>query len=265
MKYKQTLFYFVLLCIIIMAMVMTRSCSQTNIPQLRTGYSQGDTLDVGIIYGPLSYYVYGDTLGGLNLDLLNQFEKDTETPLMIWPIVNLSKAFGNLENKKFDIVASVPFDSWIKDNFAFTESLYFDRLVLVQLSKEGKKNINSILELDGDTVFIPKNSPAINRINNLSNEIGGKISVFELEDLSEEYACIEVAAGNLKNAIVNEKIAKMMKEFYPDLNYESPISFTQFQVWIMQKNDTLLRNKINDWFNSYKSTTSYRQLLQRYS
>lgn len=246
-------------------MGFARSCSDGNLPPLAEGNTPGDTLDVAIVYGPLSYYVYDDTLGGINFDLLRQFSADSGTPVKFWPVVSFSESISKLEKGVFDVYASVASDYSIKQRFFTTESIFLDRLVLVQLmDSTGKSKINSALDLANDTVYVSAESPAIQRLVNLSKEIGDSIFIKADPSLSEEYLCMKVATGDIKLAVVNENTAAGLQANYPLLSFDTPVSFTQFQVWIAPKNDSVNILKINDWFDTFKQTSRYREIIDKY-
>ena len=241
------------------------TCKGNRLPPISQGNSGKDTLDVAIIYDPLSYYIYSDTLGGINYDLLRRFENETKTPLKFWPVINLENTFEKLDDGTFDLLASLPSDYSLKKRFLTTESIYLDRLVLIQLRDSlGKTKINSALDLAGESVYVVEGSPAVTRLRNLSKEIGDTIGILWEEDLSEEYLCMKVGAKEIPFAIVNEKTAKSMLKDYPDLSYDNPVSFTQFQVWLMPKADSTVYNKINRWFLDFKQKPSYREIIDKY-
>lgn len=265
-RYGQTILYLLLLLMVVCIMAGTKRCSSSPLlPPTATGDSGGDTIDVGIVYGPMSYFIYEDTLGGLNYDLLRLFESQNGRALKFWPIVSLDEAQRRLETGKYDLLASLPLDNSVKQRFATTSSIFLDRLVLVQLTDSfGIAPISSALDLGSDTVFLQKNSPALERIKNLSKEIGIEIPVVPTADLSEEYLCMKVAAGDIRLAVVNEKTASRMKEKFPLLSYDNPISFTQFQIWIMNRDNENLSSEINPWLDSIKTTPTFKNLMKRY-
>lgn len=247
-------------------MALTKRCNSGDaLPRLLQGNSMGDTIDVAIVYGPQSYYLYGDTLGGTNLDLLNAFSRHSGKVMKMWPVASLQNAMDNLEKGSFDLLASVPSDNTVKQRFATTKSIYLDHLVLIQLAdSSGNVKANSALDIANDTVHIQSDSPAAARLANLANEIGSPIVVVPEKNLSEEYLCMKVAAGDFKYAVVNEKIAASMKQRYPLLNHENPVSFSQFQVWLLNKNDSTLLNEINTWLDEFSPTPEYLELIKKY-
>lgn len=265
-KYAQTVMYVLLLVAVVVAMTMARRCSGGDrLAPLSQGNSPGDTIDIAILYGPLSYYIYADTLGGINIDMLRRFEKDTNTPVKLWPIVKLHDAFADLNNGTYDMIASLPADNSVKKNFMTTGSVFLDRLVLVQRAdSSGNVRVKSALDLDGDTIRIQRDSPAGSRIGNLSNEIGGNIEVIAEDNLSEEYLCMKVASGDIPLAVVNEKTAKAMKDRYPRLSYDNPVSFTQFQVWVLARGDSALLKKVDGWLSEFENTEAYKDIVSKY-
>lgn len=266
-KYGQTLLYIALLVVVIIMMAGTRRCSSANpLSAVVNGNSSGDTLDVAIVYGPMSYYVYGDTLGGLNYDLLRKMEADLHRPVRLWPIASLDDALRRLENGTYDIFASLPLDNSIKQRFEVTRSVYLDRLVLIQRAdSSGHTRINSTLDFGNDTIYIQKDSPAVTRIANLSNETGISIPVNLSSDLSEEYLCMKVATGEIPLAVVNENTARRMQKQYPLLSYDNPVSFTQFQVWMLSPDSSSILPEIDGWLDSIQKSPSYKSITEKYS
>ncbi len=266
-KHGQAIIYILLLAAVVAAMSTLRKCgSASPLAPITQGNSRNDTVDVAIIYGPLSYYIYNDTLGGMNLDMLKEFERNTGKNLKFWPIVNLHDALRKLEKGTYNMLASLPSDNSVKNRFITSRSVFLDRLVLIQASdSSGYVKIKSALDLASDTVYIQQDSPAALRLENLSNEIGAHIEVIKEKELSEEYLCMKVAKGEIGLAVVNENTARHMKERYPWLNYNNPVSFTQFQVWVIQKSDTALLHSVDRWLEEYTSTPQYKNLLKRYS
>lgn len=264
-KYKQTALYILLLIAVFAIMGMTRRCNTAiPLPPVTQADSSGDTLDIAVVYGPLSYYVYADTLGGLNYDLLRRMSEETGRPIKLWPVAELHEALTSLQQGKFDMLASLPADVEIKEKFLTTRSVFLDRLVLIQLKDSlGNIKINSPLDLGTDTVFIEIESPAALRLSNLSDEIATPIPVKEI-NLSEEYLCMKVATGEFPLAVVNEKTAKKMQQQYPSLSFDNPVSFSQFQVWLIPKNDTLLLQQTDKWLDSFLESENYRHLLENY-
>lgn len=257
--------YMVLLVLLIFFLAFWQTCTTRKLPPVITGHSGNDTIDAAIVYGPLSYYLYADTLGGINYDMLRIYERESSLPVKFWPVVDMESAFEGLSSGKYDLLASAAADYEVRNHFLASESVFLDRLVLVQLSDaSGKVRINSAVELGGDSIYVGAGSPAVSRIENLSREIGEEIIPVRLADTSDEYLCIKVAKGEIPLAVVNEKAAREMQKTYPALSYDNPVSFTQFQSWIFAPADSALYNKVNNWIVTFKETPEYRKIIEQY-
>lgn len=256
-----------LLALTIALMFMLKKCSYnrqsigTDIP------SSGDTLDVAIEYSPLSLYTYNDTLGGFNYDLMRLIATHNKLKIKFHPIVSLTEALVNLQNGNYDILlAELPMTTEYKDTYLFTEPVYLDRQVLVQLkdSITSQTRISTQLDLAGDTVWVVANSPFVYRISNLAREIGDTIYVETDSVYSAEQLFILTATKEIKQAVINERIAKLMVQDYPQVDINTNISFTQFQSWLLNKNDSTLCDSLNIWLHRVKSSDSYKALESKY-
>lgn len=265
-KYGQLFLYITLLVAVLILMFGTKRCvSSLPLDALSHGDSQGDTLDVALVYGPLSYYLYADTLGGINYDLLRLMEKDLKRPVKMWPVASVDEALSKLEKGTYDVYASIAADRALKERFLSTQSVFLDRMVLLQLADgEGNVRINSALDFNSDTIHVAKGSPAVVRLANLSKESDAQIVVLEEEDLSEEYLCMKVATGEIGMAVVNEATAKALHKVYPRLSFSNPVSFTQFQVWLLPKTSGEDLKVIDHWLDSVSHADTYEELMERY-
>ncbi|MDO4334512.1 MAG: hypothetical protein Q4C37_01590, partial [Bacteroidales bacterium] len=60
---------------------------------------------------------------------------------------------------------------------------------------------------------------------------------------------MKVATGAWRYAVVNERIAAEMHSRYADLDYSTPVSFTQFQVWVLPLGRDSLLRKVNTFLS----------------
>lgn len=262
----RIILYVALLCVAIGVMFALRRCNSELYPAARIGQSEGDTLDVAIIYSPMSYYLYDDTIGGFNYDMLRLYAKGQQRPIRFWPVVSLDDALQRLNYRDFDLLASLPIDQEFKVKYAYTSDLFLDRQVLIQRrDSRGMLTVKSSLDLAGETLHIEKDSPIEFRIHNLEREIGDTIHIERHPELSSEYLFLKVASGELRYAVVNERVARPLLEHYPEVSIETPVSFTQFQAWVLHPQDTAMLHNLNTWIDSIKQTPVYEQILMRYN
>lgn len=225
--------------------------------------SGGDTLDIAIEYSPITYYSHGDTLGGFDYDLLRIISQRTGRPIKFHPIVTLSKGLKGLNDSTYDVlVAQFPTTAAGRERYLFTDPIYIDKQVLVQRQATGVKRQ---LQLAGDTVWVVKGSPMRERIEGLSREMGDTIHVMADAKHGAEQLMLRVAAGEIKFAVVNQSIARLMADRIPGLDFSVDISLSQFQSWVLRKDNRALCDSLNSWIEMVKADKATTKLLnQRY-
>ena len=267
-KKWQLVIYALLLLAVIVVMVMLRNCGSEDtivgVHPRTDKVSGGDTIDVAIEYSPISYYTYGDTLGGFNYEFLQLLSSSSGIHFKYHPIVSLQTGLKGLNNGNYDVMAAqFPVTRENKESYLFTTAIYLDNQVLVQRNDEGIA-INSQLDLAGDTVNIVKDSPMRDRIMSLSREIGDTIYVIQDSVYGPEQLFLMVSTGDIKYAVINESIAKKLASSHPNVDVSQAISFTQFQSLTLAKRDKELCNKLNEAILKVKKMPQYIELLQKY-
>lgn len=245
---RQAALYILLVIFVLTVMALIRNCGPANAlsPQ-RHGNSQGDTLDVAVIYGPGSYFLKGDTLSGVNYELLSQLRDSFGWKLRMWPVVSRTEALQGIDAGQYDILASLPSDNELKTSFLTTSDVFLDRLVLIQRDTDpARYRVKSALDLAGDTVYVEEASPAHRRMQNLIREIGDTIHIIPVSGMGEEYIAMKVGSGEWRYGVVNQLTATQMhRGRYPHLDSNTPVSFTQFQVWVVRRDNVALQQRID--------------------
>lgn len=263
----KTLLYVVLLVAALTCMVMLRECSIFRSYRVSDRPASGDTLDVAIEYSPMSLYRYADTLGGFNYDVIRQIAAQKGVPLKFHPLTNISQGLEGLDSHKYDIlVADVARTTDMQDRVIFTEPSFLDKQVLVQLrdSATHKGRVTSQIDLGGDTIWVPKGSPAVSRLYNLSREIGREIPVKESDEYGSEQLFMLTSLGQIPMAVVNEATALRLAKDYPQVDVSLGISFTQFQSWLIARDRRQLADSVNAALKEFKDSESYARLAKRY-
>lgn len=257
--------YVTLLAATIALMVMLGRCSRQYAAKEAQG-SGGDTIDVAIEYAPLSLYMYDDTLGGFNHDLLKLMARRQNLHLKFHPMTSLDESLRQLREGVVDVVAAqMPATSDFKQQYLFTDAVVIDNQVLVQRRlKDGSLAVNTQLDLAGQTICVAKGSPVATRISNLAREIGDSIYVNTL-DKSQEQLFLLVASGAERFAVVSDKTARSLAAHYPDVDVSTAISFNQFQAWALAKGNTSLLKRLNTWLREAQTTDEYAKLKTRYN
>ena len=258
----QTALYVLLLAATLALMVALSRCDRP-ISQALDRPSGGDTLDVAIEYSPITFYSYDDTLGGYDYDLLRLIAAHSGRPMKFHPIVTLSRGLQGLNDSTYDIlVAQYPMTAAGRESYLFTQPIYIDKQVLVQQASTGVKRQ---LQLAGDTVWVVKGSPMKERIEGLSRELGDTIHVAFDPTHGAEQLMLRVAAGEIKFAVVNRSIARLMARRVQGLDISVDFSLSQFQSWVLRKDNRVLCDSLNRWLNDIKAhKTEFEQLNTRY-
>lgn len=242
--------------------VTVRSCSS---PLGRNGYEYvrgtGDTINVAIDYSPMSLYRYGDTLAGFNYTMMKEMASLYGDNIKFYPISSITEALDELDNGTYDIVVSdLPVTAVQKEKYLFTEPVYLDKQVLISRDS----TIRTALDLAGKDVWVVKGSPAEERMQNLSREIGDSIHVHSDGTNNAEQLFMLTATGDVKAAVINEDIAKKLTKEHPEVQITTPVSFNQFESWVVNKKRTALADTLNARIQRFKATPKYQELVKRY-
>lgn len=268
LKKGHVIIYLALLAAVFAVMIFTRNLAgKGRVANANAIEHKNDTICVAIQISPLGVSTNGDTLGGFYYDMIRQMAANEHLALKIDGFTQVTNALNDLEEGKCDIVISdIPITSELRDKYLFTNPIYADRQVLVQLadSVTGLPPISSQADLRGDTVYIAAQSPFLSRLQNLSHELGDTIYVFQDPHYGPEQMMLLTAIGQLKNVVVNEQTARRVAKDYPQLDLSLTLSFNQFQSWAVAPGKPQLLDSLNTWITRFKSTPQFDSLVERY-
>jgi len=229
-----------------------------------------------VVYNSTSYFLYRGRPMGFEYELLERFADYLDVELEINISHNIDSLFYELNTKDIDIVAyGLAVTKERNEQVNFTDYLYLTHQVLVQKKPDNWRNIkwsalqNSLvhdaIELINDTVSIRKNSSYMERVTNLSKEIGGTIYVDTLPgNFSTDEIIKMVVDGKIKYTIADNNIAKVNQFYYPILDIEVPISFSQRISWALKSNAPKLTEAANHWLKTIKKQSDYNVIYNKY-
>lgn len=264
-KQSKLILYIFLLLGAVAVMWMLRRCSTPSpYESVAQHPSGGDTIDVAIEYSPLSVYRYADTLGGFNYDMIRAMAVDEGLVFKFHPLTALPEALRGLDNGLYDmVVADIAGSADFRERYAFTVPVYLDKQVLVQPRNDSCR-ISSALQLAHKEVWVAANASVVSRLHNLASEIGDSIIVHQDSIYGSEQLLIMVATGDIPLAVVNESIARQMSADYPQIDASTDVSFTQFQPWLLRKDDIELTARIDSAIIRFQRTPMFHELMHRY-
>ena len=233
-------------------------------------------LKVLLAYSGTSYFLYKGKPMGYEYELLQGLADYLELELEIIVSKNLDMLLTNLARGDADIVAyGLAITNDRKRVAAFTDYLYLTKQVLVQqkplnwrkmtLDNIKENIIQDPLQLIGDTVSVRKNTSYYERLKNLSQEIGGKIIIDTLEGSLSTQEIIEMVANNkIKYTIADNNLADINSSYFPILDFEVPVSFSQRIAWAVRPKSLELLKVINTWIKQYKKDPEFNMLYNKY-
>lgn len=220
------------------------------------------------------YFIYKGQPMGYEYELLQRLAKHLDVELNIKVTKGLNNAFVQLQKGEGDIVAySLTVTKARKKYMAFTKSHYSTRQVLVQRKPDNWREmtldnieeslIRNQVDLIGKEVHVRKGSSYIERLENLSQEIGGNIIIIE-EDQETEMMIQDLLTGKYDLMVADETMAKVNAAYYPELDVETPVSLPQQIAWAVRKNSPDLLNAINPWMDEMKKRATFNVIYNRY-
>lgn len=233
-------------------------------------------LKVLTTYSGTSYFLYRGEPMGFEYELLQRFAHYLEVELEIFISGDIDSLFYELNQGDFDLVAhGLTVTTERKTDVKFTDYLYLTHQVLVQKKPDDylsikwdeleRSLIHDAIELIGDTVSVRYNSSYYPRLQNLSDEIGGKIIIDTLSgDLSTDKIIEMVADGEVKYTVADDNLAGIYASYYPILDVEVPISFSQRIAWAVHPGSVMLLDSLNAWLGEMKKHTDYYVIYNKY-
>ncbi|MGC9341414.1 MAG: transporter substrate-binding domain-containing protein [Bacteroidales bacterium] len=222
-------------------------------------------------FNSINYFIYKGQPLGFQYELLQELSDHLELEIEVRVNNDLSHNFDNLINGEVDLIASnLTISKERKEIVEFTMPHSQTRQVLVQRIPENERPfaqsdelIRNPLELRGKTIYVQKNSSHALRLRNLSEEIGEKINIVEVPIETEQLIRM-VSRNEIDYAVADEDIARVNCSYYPDLDVETAISFSQNQAWAVRKGSIELKKEIDLWMNEFKNTRHYAILYNKY-
>ncbi len=224
----------------------------------------------------ISYFSYRGKAMGYQYDLMLELADYLGVEFEMVVTKNISEAFRLVNTGAADVVAfPLTVTKERKKRFLFTDYQYTIQQVLVQRKPDNWRKmklheierdlIRNQVELIGKTVHLRYRSSYIERVQNLSSEIGGEIEIIEEnESLETEDLIRRVSDQEFDFTVADEDIAKVNALYYPILDVETPISFPTQIAWAVRLNAENLRDTINTWQKKMKRGPIFNVIYNKY-
>ena len=227
---------------------------QRDLPEIK----RKNSLAVVTEYNSHDFYVSGDSVSGYQYELCQYIAHRSGLEIQIHLENNLDAAIRKLENNEYDVIAqNIPITNENKQFLAFTVPITQNKQVLVQRKKNKTDSvlfISNQLDLANETIYVTKNSPSILRLNHLAEEIAEPIHIKEIAGYTSEQLIYMVNKKEIDYAVVDKGFALKNSQLFPDLDFNTDISFTQLQAWAVRKNAPVLLDSLNVWITAFTSS-----------
>lgn len=225
-------------------------------------------LRVSTDYNSTNYFIYKGRAMGFQYELLKALAEELDVKLELNVENDLQTAFSSLESGNIDLIGmNLAITTDRQERFNFTIAHSQSKQVLIQRKASKSDSVPLIrnqLDLKDKLVHVQQASAYVERLENLSKEIGGSIHLEKLDRIEVEELIEQVSKGEIDYTIADENVAKVNKSYYPNIDTATEISFPQDMAWALRKGSKELTEAINLWLKKFKKTARYNQIYRKY-
>ncbi len=225
-------------------------------------------LRVSTDYNSTNYFIYKGRAMGFQYELLKALAEELDVKLELNVENDLQSAFSSLENGDIDLIGmNLAITKDRQERFNFTMPHSQSKQVLIQ--RKASKNdsvpiIRNQLKLGDKLIHVQQASAYVERLENLSKEIGRSIHIKKLVNIEVEELIEQVSRGEIDYTIADQNVAKVNKSYYPNIDIATEISFPQDMAWALRKGSDELTEAVNVWLKGFKKTARYNQIYRKY-
>jgi len=225
---------------------------------------KSDTLRAITIYSPTSYFLYKGEVMGFEYELLKRMAEEMGLQLKIIIAKDMDQMIDRLNKGDADIIAyGMTITKNRKKLISFTKPYMKIHEVLIQ--RKGPDEVTDVTELGERIISVRKNSSYIERLKNVSDEIGENIYI---DTIPGKYSTDEIIQmvenGDINYTIADNNISNVNSTYYNDLNMSVPVSLSRNLAWIVRKSSTNLLEELNRMITNSVGGLEYNILYNKY-
>jgi len=256
MKTKRLLLFLItLLALTLVLMYSIYKWNSINANRDLAEIMKRNTLNVVMEYNSTDFQATDDYIVSFHYELCKFIAQRSGITIQHFFENDFEIATRKLNNKEYDIIAqNIPITIENRQSLAFTIPTGMSRQVLVQRKKDKTDSvlfISNQLELANQTIYVTKNSPAILRLKNLSDEIAEPIHINETSGCNAEELIKMVAIKEIDYLATEIETVLNNTELFPNIDYKTDISFTNLQAWAVRKTSPVLLDSLNVWITEF--------------
>jgi membrane-bound lytic murein transglycosylase F len=224
----------------------------------------------------ISYFIYRGQPMGYEYELLQSLARQLNVELKIKVLSGIERAIDLLNRGEADLIAfPLTITRERTEYLAFTDAQFTTSQVLVQRKPANWRRmppgrvermlVRDPVALIGRKVHVMNESSFKQRLQNLSQEIGGDILIVEDSATAETESLIsKVAKGDIEFTVTDQTLGMVNAIYYPDLDVNTVLSLPQQISWAVRKNSPDLQAAINVWLAAQKESGRFKIVYDKY-
>ena len=224
----------------------------------------------------ISYFIYRGQPMGYEYELLQSLTRHLKIKLKIKVISGIEQSIDLLNRGEGDLIAFPLTITQERTKYLqFTNTQFNTCQVLVQKKPTNWRRmpqarlertmVRSAVDLIGKEVHVMNESSFKDRLQNLSQEIGGEIIIHEDSATAETESLIQkVAMGEIQYTVTDQTIGMVNAIYYPNLDIGTVLSLPQQIAWAVRKNSPSLLGAVNEWLEELKRNGRFKSLYNKY-
>lgn len=224
----------------------------------------------------ISYFIYRGQPMGYEYELLQSLARQLNVELKIKVLSGIERAIDLLNRGEADLIAfPLTITRERTEYLAFTDAQFTTSQVLVQRKPANWRRmpparvermlVRDPVALIGRKVHVMNESSFKQRLENLSQEIGGDILIVEDSATAETESLInKVAKGEIEFTVTDQTLGMVNAIYYPDLDVNTVLSLPQQISWAVRKNSPDLQAAINVWLATQKESGRFKIVYDKY-
>jgi membrane-bound lytic murein transglycosylase F len=233
-------------------------------------------LQVIVDNNSISYFIYRGQPMGYEYELLQNLARQLNVELKIKVISGIERAIDLLNRGEGDLIAfHLTITRERTEYLAFTDAQFTTSQVLVQRKPANWRRmpparvermlIRDPVALIGRKIHVVNESSFKQRLENLSQEIGGDILIVEDSATAETESLItQVAKGEIEFTVTDQTLGLVNAIYYPDLDVNTVLSLPQQIAWAVRKNSPDLQAAVNLWQANLKQSGRFKIVYDKY-
>ncbi len=261
---NQNCFFFVLIVVFFLSCtVKNNDVDSLQEVDLET-ILKTDTLRIGTIAGPVSYFYYREERMGFDYEMAQNLADSLKVSLKVIEAKSEAELTDMLAKRTIDIAAyNFQQTKALKQHFNFVLPLSDSYQVLVQ-----PLNINTItntIDIKDKTITVAPGTAYEQRLRQLNDETGTNFVIVQASDsLTQEDLIEQVAKGKIAYTVADVKVARLYKSYYNKLDVRLQIGFQQRNGWLVRKESVNLKKAIDQWGASTENELLISNLNYKY-